>query len=275
MVWLFLKSNKKKGVSPLKIPETLFSIISWHQHRNHQRSIDQHYHPLLPSTFLQLLFSFPLLYRLQPALQGAEPVVHSASLITVWGEQRQQDASQHQSAHSHRRRFGSDGLVGHDQSEQPERQDRFHHPEHPLDNAHQQTEKDGQHPVADESHQAPLGNGRHALWCEARQLRCHCGQRKSSWGIFSTGEAFSKKKVMPTCYTRSVNIYSLEKVWQTNYLRDRQVCIPALALKSFIANSLAWIPQTINHCSLQMQKGKGGAFGNGYTHTLCCTFTHK
>lgn len=68
------------------------------------------------------------------------------------------------------------------------------------------------------------------LWKEKIQLR----------NIFHWGRIFKKVNPNPpvSCEaTLSVNMHALEKVWQTNYLRHRQVCIPAVALKTFIANN--------------------------------------
>lgn len=151
----------------------------------------------IPTTFVHLnsfslhplwsLFTFPLLDRLQPALQAVQTVLHSASLFRARSKQRQQDAPQHQAAQSDRRGVCTGGLVSHDQSEKPECQDGFHHPKHPPHHANQQAENNGQHPVAYEAHQTPLGDGGHALWSEAGQRQGNCGGRKFSLSILSWG----------------------------------------------------------------------------------------
>ena len=151
----------------------------------------------IPTTFVHLnsfslhplwsLFTFPLLDRLQPALQAVQTVLHSASLFRARSEQRQHDAPQHQAAQSDRRGVCTGGLVSHDQSEKPERQDGFNHPKHPPHHANQQAENNGQHPVANEAHQTPLGDGRHALWSEAGQRQGNCGGRKFSLSTLLRG----------------------------------------------------------------------------------------
>lgn len=117
-------------------------------------------HPVLS------LFSFPLLHYPQAALQAAQPVLHRTRLFRVRSEQCQQDTYQHQAGKSNCCSFCSGGLVSHHQSKKPERQDSFHNPEHAPHHLNQQTENDGQHPVANESHQTPLGNCSHTLWSE-------------------------------------------------------------------------------------------------------------
>lgn len=135
-------------------------------------------HPLLS------LFPSPLLDYLQPPLQGAQPVIHGTRLIRLSGEQRQQDTNQHQAGKSNGCGVCSGFLVSHHQSKNPESQNGFHNPEDPPHHRNQQAEDHGQHPVADESQQTPLGECGHALWSEAGQRQCDCGGRTSRLGLF-------------------------------------------------------------------------------------------
>lgn len=123
------------------------------------------------------LFPFPFLHCLYPALQGAQPVFYSARLFRCRVEKGQQDTYQHQAGQSDRRGVRRGRIVGHHQSENPERQDGFHKPEHPSHHGNQQPENNFQHPVADESQQTPLGNGSHTLRSETGQCQCSCGER--------------------------------------------------------------------------------------------------